>query len=327
MSTDTPPPVRLIHNEPQRPSVHTPRRDPDSRGDMPPVPSEVFDGDMTSTPDAIQSPEDVKRYLAGVFDRASQTYEGVGVPFFGPLGRRLVHAAALEPGWRVLDVGCGRGAALIPAAEAVGPTGEVVGIDLAPGMVEASAATAERRGLRNVRVLLMDAEHPDPELGEFDAVVAGFVAFMLPDAAGALSRYADALRPGGRFAMSSWAARDTRWDVLEPVYTQFRPESMPRFDDVVSRWQDTDWVEALVTDAGFTGAHSELHVHRSRFRDADHYWQWDWSHAGRGVWETVSTERHDEVRALLRIALAPIAEPDGSLLLQSVVRYTVAHRP
>jgi hypothetical protein len=98
-------------------------------------------------------------------------------------------------------------------------------------------------------------------------------------------------------------------------------------DDVVRRWQDTGWVETLVTEAGFTGVHSEQHVHRSRFRDADHYWQWDWSHAGRGVWEGLPTERHDEVRTLLRTTLAPIAEPDGSLLLQSVARYTVAHRP
>jgi ubiquinone/menaquinone biosynthesis C-methylase UbiE len=281
---------------------------------------------MTSPAESTQSAEEIKRYLVGVFDRAAGSYESVGVPFFGPLGRRLVQVAALEPGWRVLDIGCGRGAALIPAAEAVGPAGEVIGIDLAPGMVEASAAAAERRGLRNVRLLVMDAERPDPALGTFDAVVAGFVMFMLPDVAGALRRYAGMLRPGGRFAMSSWAAHDARWDVLEPVYEQFHPRDVPRLDDTVTRWQDTNWVEALVAEAGFTGVHSEVHVHRSRFRDADHFWEWDRSHGGRSVWETVPVERHAEVRALLRRALAGIAEPDGSLLLHSVARYTVASR-
>jgi ubiquinone/menaquinone biosynthesis C-methylase UbiE len=275
--------------------------------------------------EAGRSPDDVKRYLSGLFDRVATTYESVGVPFFGPLGRRLVQAAALQPGWRVLDVGCGRGATLIPAAEAVGAAGEVVGIDLAPGMVGASLAVAARRGLDNVRVLQMDAEQPDPALGEFDAIVAGFVVYLFPDPGAALRRYAGMLRPGGRFAMSSWAADDPRWEVLRPVYGQFLRHGGPRFDDVMRQWQDTGWVEALVSDAGFTGVHSENHVYRTRFRDADHYWEWEWSHGGRAIWEEIPAGRHDEVRAALRAALQPIAEPDGSLLLQSVARFTVAH--
>jgi ubiquinone/menaquinone biosynthesis C-methylase UbiE len=286
-------------------------------------------GETETTPTAAE----VKRFLSGLFDRVAATYESVGVPFFGPLGRRLVLVAALQPGWRVLDVGCGRGAALIPAAEAVGPTGEVIGIDLAPGMVEATAVLAERRGLHNVRVLQMDAESPDPALGPFDAVLAGFVVFLLPDPLGALRRYLGMLRPGGRFAMSSWAAEDARWRVLHAVYEQFQPPpptgepGTHLFEDVLRRWQDTNWVEALLTDAGFAGVHSENHVHRSRFRDADHYLEWDWAHAGRAAWERLPVERHDEVRAALRIALGPLAESDGSLILQSSARYTVARRP
>jgi ubiquinone/menaquinone biosynthesis C-methylase UbiE len=275
----------------------------------------------------LAEPDEVKRYLAGLFDRAAETYEHVGVPFFGPLGRRLVQVAALQPGWRVLDVGCGAGAALVPAAEAVGPGGQVVGLDLAEGMVRVSRATTEQRGLSNVQVLQMDAEAPDPALGTFDAVVAGFVVFLLPDPGSALRRYAALLRPGGRFAMSSWAAADERWKVLGPVYERFAPAGPAPFRDVVRQWHDTTWVEALVTDAGFSRVYSTQHVHRSRFRDADHFWEWDRSHGGRAVWEQVPVEYHAEVRAALRAALAPIAERDGSLLLQSVVRYTVARRP
>jgi ubiquinone/menaquinone biosynthesis C-methylase UbiE len=278
----------------------------------------------TESPQMHAPPEEVKRYLSGLFDRAATTYESVGVPFFGPLGRRLVQVAAVQPGWRILDVGCGRGAALVPAAEAVGPQGEVVGIDIAPGMVGASLATAARRGLDNVRVLQMDAERPDPALGEFDAIVAGFVVPLLPDPAAALRRYEALLRPGGRFAMSSWAGRDARWSVLEPVYARFRTDRSARFEEIDRLWEDTAWVEALVAGAGFTGAHSEQHVHRSRFRNADHFWEWEWSHGGRAVWEEVPRELQDEARAALRTALATIAEPDGSLLLHSPARYTVA---
>ena len=79
---------------------------------------------------------------AGVFDRAADTYDAVGVPWFQPIALRLVTELAVQPGERVLDIGCGRGAALFPLAEAAGPAGSVVGIDLSPRMVELTAADA-----------------------------------------------------------------------------------------------------------------------------------------------------------------------------------------
>src|SRR4051794_13624397 len=79
--------------------------------------------------------EDLRAAVAGVFDRAADAYDQVGVELFGPVGRRLVALSGVKPGWRVLDVGCGRGAVLLPLADAVGPAGEVVGVDLAPRMV------------------------------------------------------------------------------------------------------------------------------------------------------------------------------------------------
>ena len=82
------------------------------------------------------SPEEIKAGVAGVFDRAAATYDQVGVEFFQPIGRFLVSRTDPQPAERVLDVGCGRGASAIPAAEAVGPTGSVLATDLAPSMVK-----------------------------------------------------------------------------------------------------------------------------------------------------------------------------------------------
>lgn len=98
--------------------------------------------------------------LAAVFDRAAASYENVGVPWFTPLARRLVDEIGPQPGERALDIGCGRGAALFPLADAVGPTGRVTGIDLAPGMVAATGAEARERGLTNVELHVMDASAP-----------------------------------------------------------------------------------------------------------------------------------------------------------------------
>ncbi|MBW6439200.1 hypothetical protein KZ829_36295 [Actinoplanes hulinensis] len=60
-----------------------------------------------------------------IFNEAADDYDSVGVDFFSPFGAALAEAAAIAPGERVLDVGCGRGTVLFPAAAATGPPGRV----------------------------------------------------------------------------------------------------------------------------------------------------------------------------------------------------------
>jgi ubiquinone/menaquinone biosynthesis C-methylase UbiE len=85
--------------------------------------------------------------VAAVFDRAAETYDSVGVPWFTPIAEHLVRELAPVPGEQILDLGSGRGAAVFPLAEAVGPTGHVTGIDLAEGMVRALRSDVAARGL------------------------------------------------------------------------------------------------------------------------------------------------------------------------------------
>ncbi len=88
----------------------------------------------------------MKQGIAGVFSRASSTYDQVGPRFFSYFGRRLVEVAQIPAGSRVLDIATGRGAVLFPAAERVGPQGYVIGIDLAEDMVKQTADEIKRRG-------------------------------------------------------------------------------------------------------------------------------------------------------------------------------------
>ncbi len=79
----------------------------------------------------------------------------------------------------MLDLGCGRGAALLPLARAAGPTGTALGLDLAPRMVELTAADA--RDLPQVEVRVGDASAPDVAAGAYDVVSCCLVLFFLPD--------------------------------------------------------------------------------------------------------------------------------------------------
>jgi ubiquinone/menaquinone biosynthesis C-methylase UbiE len=81
------------------------------------------------------------------FNTVAAEYDA-GPGCFAHFGRRLVTAAEIQPGQRVLDVASGRGAVLFPCAEQVGQTGEVVGVDLADEMVRATNAEASQTGHR-----------------------------------------------------------------------------------------------------------------------------------------------------------------------------------
>src|SRR5215212_10221655 len=95
--------------------------------------------------DAATSKDNVTDF----FSQAASSFgrDDVGIRRFPHFGRRLVEVADLPVGGRVLDVATGRGAVLFPAAERVGPTGSVLGIDLTPSMVAATVADIARGGV------------------------------------------------------------------------------------------------------------------------------------------------------------------------------------
>src|SRR5215471_4853979 len=88
-----------------------------------------------------------KTQIRATFDRLAAEYDATVPGCFSYFGRRLVRCVGIGPGARVLDVATGRGAVLFPAIEGAGPSGHVVGIDLAEQMVRTTNAEASARGL------------------------------------------------------------------------------------------------------------------------------------------------------------------------------------
>jgi SAM-dependent methyltransferase len=271
--------------------------------------------------------------MVGVFDRAARDYESVGVDYFGVFGRHLVEIAAIAAGERVLDVGCGRGAALFPAADRVGRSGEVVGIDLSPTMVSLTSDDAMSRGLDQVRVYVMDAQAPDIH-EQFDVVMSSLVIFFLADPAAALRNWSDLLVENGRLAISTFGSpSDPRWDWIAPTMLSFAGKDAVVVGGIGARepgrsgpFESTQSVEDLINANGFTDATSVVRRHETRFVDADQWLAWSWSHGGRGSWERVPEARRPEAEQLFRDRLAEMTEPDGSITLIQPLRYTVARK-
>jgi SAM-dependent methyltransferase len=257
-----------------------------------------------------------KRKVAGVFERAAPAY-GTTLPFFDEVARDLVAYTGIAPGDRVLDVGCGRGAALFAAAEAAGPAGRLVGIDLAPGMVRLASQTAERRGLRNVRLLVGDAEAPDVGQAEFDAVLASIVLFFLPDAPAALRRYRGVLAPGGRLGFSTIVDRDwERWHPVELALRGSVHEADPR--------GRSDRLLNCLPACGFARPETCERRYDNVFADPEHWWAWAKSSGQRSAIEAIPVSRLDEARRAALNAVESLREADGRIVWRPVVRFTRA---
>ncbi|MFZ5861250.1 MAG: class I SAM-dependent methyltransferase [Nitrospirota bacterium] len=121
---------------------------------------------------------------------------------------RLVGDARLRPGHRVLDLGSGTGYPAVLAAQAVGPKGEVVGLDVADDMLEAARRKAKALGLANVAFRPADVTTLPFDARSFDAVISRFCLMFLPDVPKAVAEVARVLKPGGYVAAAVWSSPD-----------------------------------------------------------------------------------------------------------------------
>ena len=240
-----------------------------------------------------------KQSIAGVFHRASATYDHIGPGFFAHFGRGLVKHAALPHGARVLDVASGRGAVLIPAAEAVGANGSVTGIDLAEGMIQATSREAVRRGLVNVELRLMDAEHLDFQDAEFDGVLCGFALFFFPQLERALAEFRRVLKPGARIAVSTWGNKfDKDWEWVDTLAQKYLPpspkEEQPSSDEPV--FDTPEGIKKIIETAGFGNVQVFSEITDFTYATREEYWESLWSHGGRARLERI--EKHGGPDAL-----------------------------
>ena len=259
--------------------------------------------------------------IAAVFGRAATTYDTV-TPFFARLGARLVEIADLRRGERVLDLGCGRGATLLPAAERVGPAGSVVGVDLAEEMVALTAADVERLGVANASVLRMDAEALELPDGCVDVVVSSFVLHVLPHPDRAAAACLRVLRPGGRCVAATpiWVSP---FDFFGRLIRSFAPRGTrpmavavhPHFDLV-----------ALLTTAGFhVGDVADEDV-AFVLADEEAWWWWAWSQGMRALLEILPPEALAELREQAFDELRRWETSEG-LALRQRARFVVAEKP
>jgi ubiquinone/menaquinone biosynthesis C-methylase UbiE len=183
---------------------------------------------------------------------------------------RLIELAELKPGMRLLDLACGPGNLTRRLAPLVAPGGEVVGVDLAPGMI----ALARGLAIANARFEVMDIERLTFEDASFDVATCGHGLQFAPDLPRALREAHRVLQASGRLVASVpvTPVKDAAWALIDEVIDRWLPPPPKVLDDGPTRQtvRDPKALSQAALDAGFGSANVEVVDEDVHWRSAEH---------------------------------------------------------
>jgi SAM-dependent methyltransferase len=257
---------------------------------------------------------------------AAEVYEEFFVPaLFAAWASRVVDAAAIEPGWRVLDVACGTGVLTREVAGRVGPRGAVVGLDLNEGMLAVATRKAPEIEWRRGR-----AEALPFDDATFDAVVSQFGLMFFEDRKAALHEMMRVLKEGGRLAVAVWDSLDhaTGYAALVALLRRTLGDDVAGLLRAPFVLGDLDALRALFDEAGVPDVEITTRSGTARFPSIR-----SWLYTDVRGWTldaAVDDAQFERLVEEAERALRPFVTPDGSVefpMPAHVVTATARSRP
>ena len=170
-----------------------------------------------------------------------------------PLGQPAVDDLRLRTGDQVLDIGCGLGGTPAALAQAVGPQGAVVAIDVLAAAVEIMRSDANR--LPTVSFVHGDAEAYPFAPATFDAAFSRFGVMFFADPVAAFANIRRALRPGGRLSFVCWrslAENELDWFPIRAASPHLPPQLVMEAERARHfSFADPTFLRETLTQAGF----------------------------------------------------------------------------
>jgi ubiquinone/menaquinone biosynthesis C-methylase UbiE len=172
----------------------------------------------------------------------------LGMPDFASEVASVAERLALAPGDVVLDVACGHGNFTVELARRVGPSGLVIGLDIAGSMLARAADRVRRAGLDNVLLVHGDALALPFADGAFAKLNCSGGLHQMPDLGRALAEFARVTRPDARFAGSGFARAGAQETGLRgALWRRWKLHVIP-----------ADLLASAIETAGFDGVDVEL---------------------------------------------------------------------
>jgi SAM-dependent methyltransferase len=171
-----------------------------------------------------------------------------------PLGLRAIEVLSPMPGEAVVDVGCGAGQSVLQLAQRVGPQGRVIGIDIAPLLLDVARRRAD--GLPQVSFVEADAQSVGLPNQSADAIFSRFGVMAFADPTAAFSNFHRILKPSGRLAFVCWRSLEQNELDILPLRAA---GLMEMIDPTPFSFADPATVRAILEAAGFQHVTLESH--------------------------------------------------------------------
>lgn len=172
-----------------------------------------------------------------------------------PIGDALLTRANYSAGESVLDIGFGGGATTIALAEAVAPTGKVMGVDISPDLADAARDRAKKAGVSNAQFTCADAATVQLENAPYDRLFSRFGSMFFDEPKIAFTNLHSLLRRGGRIDLAVWGPpRDNLWmmEMMTVVKSHVEvPPAIPRAPGPFA-FEDLEYLNEILTGAGFS---------------------------------------------------------------------------
>lgn len=240
--------------------------------------------------------------------------------FLAVATEKMLDAAGLTEGMRVLDVAAGTGDQSLLAAKKVGPSGSVLATDISESMLKVAADLANDAGLGNVETQVADATSLDLNEGAFDAAMCRFGLMFMPDVPAVLTRIRRALKPGGKFATLVWSTEERNAWIGIQISTVRDMNRMPSPPPSIVRTtalSQPGVLERAFVESGFRSVEVSPVATPRAFESLDDAWtSIQTSSPAQGeLTRAMNEAEREDYAAELKRRLAAYVQPDGRCVL------------